>query len=141
MSLGSEDILLLDHHFWGGLTACMQAGRIARTFGRDVSMHSNSHAGISLAAMVHLGAALPAVRYALDTHYPWQQDEIISGGRLAIRDGAVALPEGPGLGVTLDQAALARAHERYVACGLLRRDDEIEMRKKVPDWRFQATRY
>lgn len=39
-------------------------------------MHSNSHLGISLAAMVHLGAALPHLPYDLDTHYPWQSDEV-----------------------------------------------------------------
>ena len=67
---GSEDIILSDHHFWGGLRASMELTRICETFGRKVSMHSNSHLGISLAAMVHLGAAIPNFSYSLDTHYP-----------------------------------------------------------------------
>jgi len=140
-SLGSEDILLADHHFWGGLRASMELARICETFGRGLSMHSNSHAGISLAAMTHLGAALPTLRYAFDTHYPWQEDEILVGGKLRIENGSVQLPDGPGLGVELDRAALARAHARYLACGLVRRDDEAEMQKKQPGWRFQKTRY
>jgi glucarate dehydratase len=141
ISLGSEDILLVDHHYWGGLRPSMELVRICETFGRSVSMHSNSHAGISLAAMTHLGAALPTLRYALDTHYPWQEDDVIAGGRLRIENGSVRLPDKPGLGVDLDRDALARAHASYRACGLVRRDDEIEMRKKQPGWRFQATRY
>ncbi len=140
-ALGSEDIILADHHFWGGLRASMELAAHCRTFGRGVSMHSNSHAGISLAAMTHLGAAIPNLAYALDTHYPWQQDEIVAGGRLQIEGGCVALPKGPGLGVEIDRAALARAHEAYKRCGLTERNDEPEMRKKVPGWTFKQTRW
>lgn len=139
--LGSEDVLLADHHFWGGLRASLELARICATFGRDLSMHSNSHAGISFAAMTHLGAALPQLRYALDTHYPWQADDVIAGGKLRIESGAVTLPNGPGLGVELDRAALEAAHRRYLECGLRQRDDEVEMQKKQPGWRFQKTRY
>jgi glucarate dehydratase len=141
IALGSEDIVLADHHFWGGLRASLELARLCATFGRDLSMHSNSHAGISFAAMTHLGAALPQLKYALDTHYPWQEDEILVGGKIRIESGSVAVPDGPGLGIELDQAALARAHQRYKASGLVRRDDEIEMQKKVPGWRFQRTRF
>lgn len=139
--LGSEDIILTDHHFWGGLRASMELAAHCRTFGRGVSMHSNNHAGISLAAMTHLGAAMPNLSYALDTHYPWQWEEIIVGGRLEIEGGCVTLPQGAGLGVELDRAALARAHENYRRCGFTERNDEIEMQKKVPGWKFQQTRW
>lgn len=138
---GSEDIILTDHHFWGGLRSSMELAAHCRTFRRGVSMHSNNHAGISLAAMTHLGAAMPNLSYALDTHYPWQDEEIIVGGRVKFEDGCVVLPKGPGLGVELDRAALARAHETYRRCGLTERNDEIEMQKKVPGWKFAQTRW
>ncbi len=138
---GSEDIILTDHHYWGGLHSSMELAAHCRTFGQGVSMHSNNHAGISLAAMTHLGAAMPNLSYALDTHYPWQWEEIIIGGRMPIEGGCVTLPKGPGLGVELDRAALARAHETYQKCGLTERNDEIEMQKKIPGWTFSATRW
>jgi glucarate dehydratase len=141
IKIGSEDIILSDHHFWGGLKASMTLSGICETFGRDLSMHSNSHLGISLAAMVHLGAALPKMPYALDTHYPWQSDEVILGGRIKFTDGSVTVPDEPGLGVELDKVALARLHQNYVNCGLKKRNDEIEMQKKVPGWKFQSTRW
>ncbi|MCX6956788.1 MAG: glucarate dehydratase, partial [Verrucomicrobia bacterium] len=100
----SEDIILTDHHYWGGLRASMELAAHCRIFSRGVSMHSNNHAGISLAAMTHLGAAMPNLSYALDTHYPWQWEEIIVGGRMVIEGGCVTLPKGPGLGVELDRA-------------------------------------
>jgi glucarate dehydratase len=141
IAIGAEDIILSDHHFWGGLRASMTLSGICQTFGRGLSMHSNSHLGISLAAMVHLGAALPTMPYALDTHYPWQSDEIIVGGRIKFEDGAVAVPQGPGLGVELDREALARLHQNYLKCGLTKRDDLVEMRKVIPDWEFKSVRW
>lgn len=139
--LGSEDIILTDHHYWGGLRASMELAAHCRVFGRGVSMHSNNHGGISLAAMTHLGAAMPNLSYALDTHYPWQWEDIIVGGRMKIEGGCVTLPKGPGLGVDLDRPALARAHEAYLRAGLKERNDEIEMQKKVPGWKFAQTRW
>ena len=137
----SEDIILTDHHYWGGLRASMELAAHCRTFSRGVSMHSNNHGGISLAAMTHLGAAMPNLSYALDTHYPWQWEDIIVGGRMKIEGGCVALPKGAGLGVELDRVALAKAADNYRRCGFTERSDEPEMQKKVPGWKFKATRW
>jgi glucarate dehydratase len=137
----SEDIILSDHHFWGGLRASVELARICSTFGRGLSMHSNSHVGISLAAMAHLAAATPNLTYACDTHYPWQYEEVVKGGRLQFDDGAFVVTNEPGLGVELDRDALATLHQQYLDCGLTERNDEIEMQKVVPGWTFQATRW
>jgi glucarate dehydratase len=139
--LGSEDIILSDHHFWGGLRASVELARICQTFGRGLSMHSNSHVGISLAAMAHLAAATPNLTYACDTHYPWQSEEVIVGGRLRFEEGALTVSNEPGLGIALDRAALESLHENYLRCGLTERNDEIEMQKVQPGWKFQATRW
>ena len=139
--LGAEDIILSDHQFWGGLKASMELAKLCSTFDRKLSMHSNSHLGISLAAMVHLGAALPEVPYALDTHYPWQSEEVILGGSISFENGAVEVPKGPGLGVELDREALKVLHQQYLDCGLSKRDDQIEMRKVQPGWTFQKVRW
>jgi glucarate dehydratase len=141
ISIGSEDIILSDHHFWGGLRSSMNLAGLCKTFSRGLSMHSNSHVGISLAAMVHLGGALPTMPYALDTHYPWQSDEVIVGGRIKFEEGSVAVPTEPGLGVELDRVALARLHQNYIACGLTKRNDEIEMQKVEPGWKFKPVRW
>lgn len=139
--LHSEDVILTDHHYWGGLKPCIELCRICQTFGRGISMHSNSHLGVSLAAMVHLGACIPQLDYDLDTHYPWQSDEIIEGGRLEFVNGTVPVPDAPGLGVTLDRDAVDRLHRNYLKCGMAFRNDEAEMQKIEPGWKFQATRW
>jgi glucarate dehydratase len=136
----SEDIILSDHHFWGGFRSSLELARFCATFGRGLSMHSNSHAGISLAAMTHLAAAVPLLTYACDTHYPWQCEDFIIP-RLEFEDGAVQVPSEPGLGVDVDREILAKLHEQYKQCGLTERNDEIEMQKVHPDWTFQKLRW
>jgi glucarate dehydratase len=106
--------------------------------GMGLSMHSNSHLGVSLMAMTHAAAASPNLTYACDTHYPWQtaQDEIVEGGRIRFHDGAVRIPDLPGLGVELDYDQLARGRERYGKIPYRKRDDEAEMRQHVdPGWK------
>jgi glucarate dehydratase len=134
LRLGAVQVVLSDHHYWGGLRATQHLAFMGRIFGWGISMHSNSHVGISLAAMTHVGATIPNLAYACDTHYPWQVEEVIAGGKLPIVDGCVAVPDGPGLGVTVDQDALADLHRNYRDCGLRKRDDAAEMRKYRPDF-------
>jgi glucarate dehydratase len=131
-------VILGDHHYWGGPRAINQLGRLCETFDLGLSMHSNSHLGISLMTMTHLAAATPGLTYACDTHYPWQHaaDEILQEGRVTIEHGEVRVPDRPGLGVELDRDALARGRERYERCGYRRRDDAAEMCRLVdPNWR------
>lgn len=116
-------VILSDHHYWGGLRESQSLARICSTFDLGLSMHSNSHLGISLAAMTHLASAVPNLTYALDTHWPWKDEDVIVPGVLDFVDGAVSVPTGPGLGVELDRDALARLHEQYVACGVRERND------------------
>lgn len=57
IAAGSVDVVLSDHHFWGGLRRSQVLASIAETFKLGLSMHSNSHLGISSAAMIQLAAA------------------------------------------------------------------------------------
>jgi glucarate dehydratase len=132
--LGAIGVLLSDHHYWGGLTLTQDVATLCETFGIGLSMHSNSHLGISLAAMVHLAAATRHLSYACDTHRPWQEDDVIEPGALTFSEGAVAVPDAPGLGVELDRDALARLHEQYLTCGITHRDDTAYMRSHHPDF-------
>jgi glucarate dehydratase len=134
LALNSVQIVLSDHHFWGGIRATQQLAAMCATFGIGVSMHSNSHLGISLMAMTHLAACVPNVTYACDTHYPWQVEEVIAGDRIPIRDGKVAVTTTPGLGVQLDKHKLAELHEQYKRCGITNRDDAAQMKKYKADW-------
>ena len=134
-------VVLSDHHLWGGLRRSALLAGICDTWGLGLSMHSNSHLGVSLAAMVHLAAATPNLTYACDTHYPWKTQDVISPGALTFEDGSVAVPTGPGLGVTLDRDLLGELHEQYLACGVRRREDTVYMRSIDPSFTPNTSRW
>ncbi len=144
VQLDAVQIILCDHHYWGGMRQVQHLARLAKSFGLGLSMHSNSHLGVSLMAMAHVAAATPHLTYACDTHYPWQsaKDEIVLGGRVPIIAGCVRIPDKPGLGVELDYDQLARGCGRYARYPYRKRDDEAEMRRHVdPAWRRVLPRW
>lgn len=137
----SVGVVLSDHHYWGGLHRSRLLAGICENFGLGLSMHSNSHLGISLAAMVHLAAATPNLTYACDTHWPWKTEEIVKPGALAFVDGSVPVPAGPGLGVQIDDDQLAALHEQYVRCGIRDRDDTGYMQSIDSQYRAISPRW
>jgi glucarate dehydratase len=133
--LNAVDVVLSDHHYWGGLRPTKEMARICETWGLGVSMHSNSHLGISLAAMLHAAASTSHLTYACDTHYVWIEEDILEGGNWAFTDGCMAVPEGPGLGIRVDEDRVARMQEEYQRCGQTKRDDVGYMRRMYdPVW-------
>lgn len=134
-------IVLSDHHYWGGLRATQRLALMCETFGLGLSMHSNSHLGISLMAMTHLAASVPQLSYACDTHYPWQDDEVVQGGRLRFEDGSLRVTTTPGLGVRIDREALARLHDNYLNTSIRNRDDLAQMRRYDPSFTGRQPRY
>ncbi|MGW1438210.1 enolase C-terminal domain-like protein [Streptomyces griseus] len=128
-------IVLSDHHYWGGLHRTRELAGICRTFGVGLSMHSNTHLGISLAAMTHVAATVPDLAYACDSHYPWQTEDVITE-RHTFADGRLTVCDAPGLGVELDRERLAALHRRWLEDdGTHReRDDAAAMRAADPAW-------
>jgi glucarate dehydratase len=142
VAVNAVQVILSDHHYWGGLRRSANLAAICRTFGIGLSMHSNSHLGISLAAMTHLAAATPNLTYACDTHYPWNAaDDLVVPGVLSFVDGSLSVPAGPGLGIELDRDVLARLAENYRTCGILQRDDTGYMQKFDPSYERKRPRW
>jgi len=137
----SVAVVLSDHHYWGGLQRSRLLAGICDNFGLGVSMHSNSHLGISLAAMVHLAGATPNLTYACDTHWPWKTEEVVRPGALEFVDGSVPVPTTPGLGVQIDEDSLAALHEQYLRCGIRDRDDTGYMRSIDPAYEAISPRW
>jgi glucarate dehydratase len=141
IELGSVQILLSDHHYWGGLRATQALAKNCQVFGLGLSMHSNSHLGISLMAMTHLAASVEHLSYACDTHYPWQQDEVLVGGKVPMVNGAVHLTNKPGLGVEIDHDQLQKLHQNFLSCRIRTRNDVVQMQRFVPDWKQVKPRF
>jgi glucarate dehydratase len=111
------DVILLDTTFWGGIRACVKAAAVCETFQTGVAVHSSGELGIQLATMLHLGAVLPNLSFAADAHYHHLTDDIIEGGLMQYEQGAIRVPDGPGLGVKLNRQKLREYHELYERLG------------------------
>jgi len=111
------DVILLDTTFWGGIRPCIKAAAVCDTFQLGVAVHSSGELGIQLATMLHLGAVLNNLTFAADAHYHHVTDDIIVGGKLPYANGAIRVPDGPGLGVQLDRDKLAEYSALYQELG------------------------
>jgi glucarate dehydratase len=117
VAMGAVDVVLVDPHFFGGIRAAVTSAAACGAFGLGVSMHSSGELGVSLAAMLHAASAMPELAFAADAHYHHMTDDVIVGGKMQYRDGAIEVPSGPGLGVELDPDRVARYHELYRKLG------------------------
>ncbi|HEY3834969.1 MAG TPA: enolase C-terminal domain-like protein [Bryobacteraceae bacterium] len=111
------DVILLDTTFWGGIRACVKAAAVCETFQLGVAVHSSGELGIQLATMLHLGAVIPNLSFAADAHYHHLTDDIIEGGLMPYVNGAIAVPDKPGLGVKLNRDKLREYSELYQRLG------------------------
>jgi glucarate dehydratase len=139
LSLQAVDIPLADPHFWT-LQGAVRVAQTCRDYGLTWGSHSNNHFDVSLAMFTHAAAAAPGRITAIDTHWIWQDGQHLTHAPLRIVSGEVAVPTAPGLGVTLDMAAVAAAHQLYLRHGLGQRDDAVAMQYLLPGWRFDPKR-
>ncbi|MGO8708331.1 MAG: enolase C-terminal domain-like protein [Terracidiphilus sp.] len=139
ITLHAVDIPLADLHFWT-MQGAVKVSVMCRDNGLTWGSHSNNHFDISLAMVTHVAAAAVGAITAIDTHWIWQDGQQLTRNPLQIKDGAIAVPERPGLGVDLDLDAIERAHELYQSKGLGARDDAMAMQFLIPGWKFDAKR-
>jgi len=111
------DVILLDTTFWGGIRSCVKAAGVCETFQLGIAVHSSGELGIQLATMLHLGAVLPNLSFAADAHYHQLTDDIIEGGLMRYENGAIRVPDKPGLGVKLDREKLGKYSDLYKRLG------------------------
>jgi glucarate dehydratase len=139
LKLGAVDIPLADPHFWT-MEGSVQVAATCAKHGLTWGSHSNNHFDISLAMFTHVGAAAPGEVTAMDTHWIWQEGQRLTQEPLQIRQGKVAVPARPGLGVTIDEHQLAAAHDLYLKLPSGARDDAVAMQYLVPGWQFDPKR-
>ncbi len=140
IQLHAVDIPLADPHFWT-MQGTVQVARICHEWGLTWGSHSNNHFDISLAMIVHAGAAAPGKLTALDTHWIWQEgQERLTREPLKIIDGMISVPDKPGLGIEIDMGHIEKANKLYMEKGLGARDDSVAMQYLIPGWKFDNKR-
>lgn len=92
----------------GGLDQVMRAGRRADALGMNINIAGKiAESSIGSAAIVHLAAALPQVNWDISITHQYLAEDLVAEP-IRVRDGQVALPQGPGLGIVVDEARIGR---------------------------------
>jgi glucarate dehydratase len=114
--LGVPDALVIGLGFCGGIAGtrrfiaeCEAAGVAFWFYSGDL--------GIATSAYLHLAAATPYLDRPSQSLLRWTADDVIAGGPFSPERGVIPVPTGPGLGVELDEEALARGVERFAREG------------------------
>jgi L-alanine-DL-glutamate epimerase-like enolase superfamily enzyme len=104
---GASNLLLPDTHIAGGILPCVKIGHLVESAGATCIMHCGHDLGPKTAAMIHVAASCAAYKLGNDSTYYGLQDDIITVP-FEIKDGHIAVPEAPGLGIDIDQDKLNR---------------------------------
>lgn len=91
----------------GGLRRARDIVAIGAAAGIPVHAGTSLETGLGSAASLHLACAAPGVTYGSELFGPLLFSEEVLTTPLRYVDGALHLPDGPGLGVTPDPAAVA----------------------------------
>jgi glucarate dehydratase len=135
VQLQAVDIPLADPHFWT-MEGSVRVAQLCRDAGLTWGSHSNNHFDISLAMFTHVGAAAPGRTTAIDTHWIWQDGQRLTQEPLQIKNGAVRVPQRPGLGIVIDIDRIEAAHGLYKRLPSGARDDAVAMQHLIPGWVF-----
>jgi glucarate dehydratase len=114
--LGAPDAIVIGLGFCGGIAGtrafideCEAAGVAFWFYSGDL--------GIATAAYLHVAAVTPYLDRPSQSLLRWTADDVIVGGPFSPERGLLPVPTGPGLGIELDERALARCVERFAREG------------------------
>jgi L-alanine-DL-glutamate epimerase-like enolase superfamily enzyme len=109
METGVMQIVQPDLNYNGGFIRAARVARMARKFGIPIVPH-NTQTGAPGVKIVQFAAAIPNAGEYME--YPWRKPEKAESWyspNLFIRNGAIAVPTGPGFGLDYDATDLAAA--------------------------------
>jgi glucarate dehydratase len=116
VALGVPDAFCTDVNVHGGIGRMQKFIGACEAFAIDFWLYSGD-SGIASAAYLHLAAANPHIREPSQSLFRMQPIDVIEEGPFRPRANCVAVPEGPGLGVTLARDKLAHCHRLFVEQG------------------------
>ncbi len=116
--LGVPDSFVLNLTVLGGIERTSRFIAACEAVGIAFTFYSGE-SGIGVAAYLHVGAADPHVSGPSQSLLRWYANDIVVGGPFQPIEGHLDVPNGPGLGVELDRAAVEKAHQDFLINGPL----------------------
>ena len=107
-SAGAASAIALKPNRDGGASATRRVAAIAAAAGLGLYGGTALETSVGTAACAHLYAALPELRLGTELFGPLRlANDIVVDDPFAVRDGMIVVPDGSGLGVTLDEDRIA----------------------------------
>jgi muconate cycloisomerase len=92
----------------GGMRPVYDSALLCEQLGMKVNLACKiAEAGIASAGLMHLAAAIPAVDWGVSLSSPYLADDIVAEP-IALAGGWLNVPQGPGLGICVDEAKVRR---------------------------------
>jgi L-alanine-DL-glutamate epimerase-like enolase superfamily enzyme len=107
LQLHAADVLLPDTYQCSGILGVKKVAALCEAAGVPCVFHCAHDLGLKTAAMLHVVASSPGFTLANDCTYYGLADDVITPPH-RIERGFMAVPEGPGLGVAVDEAKVAK---------------------------------
>merc|ERR1711957_157703 len=109
----AADVIVLGLHETGGITRFLKAAAIAEAGGVNICLHGLHETGITTCAAIQAAAVIPNLDDGNQYMNHLIKSDIIQGGPLALTNGRLRVPAGPGLGFEIDKMAVEAAAEEY----------------------------
>lgn len=91
-----------------GITGFMRIAGLAQAHNIDIAPHVGASAGICAAASVQLSSALPNFRIYEHMYMEHGLQDVFTEGPIQARNSMIEVPQGPGLGLTVDTSKIDR---------------------------------
>lgn len=116
VALGTPDTIVTNFAVLGGINRTIRFIGACEAMGVGFWCYSGD-CGVCTAAYLHMVAAQPWIHEPSQSLFRWQPVDVIEGGPFRQTDNVIAVPEGPGLGVTLDRDSMQHMHQDFVDNG------------------------
>jgi muconate cycloisomerase len=103
---GCVDILNVSPYVLGGIRACLRVIALAEASRTSVLIGTTQELNLGTAAVAHLGAVARVLDYPSDNTGPELYTADVVKEPLRYEKGFLLVPDGPGLGVEVDEALL-----------------------------------
>ena len=111
---GAADVLSVDNQMDGGLLNLKRSAGLCEVAGLPVLKHSLGELGVAVYAAVHVMASTPNFVCANQSYASFLADDVLADASpLPYKDGCLAVPHRPGIGVDLDLDRVAKYAELY----------------------------
>ena len=107
LSLGCVDILNISPYLLGGVRASLRLATLAEAARVGVLIGTTQELNLGTAAIAHLGAAARVLDYPSDSTGPRLYTRDVVKEAVRFEAGHLMVPDGPGLGVEVDEKSLA----------------------------------